>query len=677
MVLVPMSFSSAQKTIAPVTLYFRLSFYLFMVFGLLRVAFWFFAAPDMPDPLGAEALKAFGIGIRFDARIAVLMTLPVGALLCIPALARSLHRTAKLLILLYGIAFLFVALIYATDFGFYAYLHKRVSMLLFELLKDVHEAYTMVVESYPVSGIVCGILASSVAVSWGFYRILRMPVAPSPSLAKRSLVFFTSFLLLVLIVLGQASKSFFPLRWSDAYFSTNEAIIALGLNPLQALYDSRLSKSQAFSLQKAQNAYPRMATFLGVDNPDQASLNFLRHTPANTRGQSATATGRKPNIVLIFMESLSFPQTSFAPGKSSPTPHIQTLAKESLLYMRFFANARTTARSIFTTITGIPDINEGSTSSRNPMVVDQRVIGAEFEGYDKYYLMGGNAGWANIQAVVVQNMPGIALHQEGSWKSPHVDVWGISDYDLFRESHNLFASRTDDKPFLAIIQTASYHKPYTVPETPGFSAQKLDKEAMHTYGFESQKQYSSIQYSDFSLGHFMRLAKQAPYYRDTIFFIFGDHGLSDTNNNMPGGYNAAALSKWHVPMLIHASPELGLVAPGISHASAGTIDIFPTAAALAGIAHNNWTLGRNLLDPQFDASRATYICGNYDAPIIVVQDDHAYYNNRKGVQALFSITGSAQDVAQQHPEAFQKLGTLGADIDATARYILYNNKKQR
>ncbi len=47
------------------------------------------------------------------------------------------------------------------------------------------------------------------------------------------------------------------------------------------------------------------------------------------------------------------------------------LSKDSLYYPLFFAPTRTTARAIFTTMTGIPDVNRsGGTSSRNQALVD-------------------------------------------------------------------------------------------------------------------------------------------------------------------------------------------------------------------------------------------------------------------------------------------------------------------
>lgn len=662
-----------QHPISALRLYLYVLGYMVAVLLLFRLAFWAVIAPDMAAAFSMDALKAFYIGFRFDARIAALFTLPLGVALCIPLLAEALHRHARLVTFIYAPLFFLLIVVYAADFGFYAYLGNRVSRLLFELLADFQVAVEMVVQSYPIVWITCGIFAGLLLCLGGFLRILRRSVRVSPLKKRRALGFFAGFLVFALAVYGQINSSLFPLRWSHAYFTTDETIIALALNPVQNLWDTATSSSGDYSLERTREAYPRMAEFLLVDAPDPERLDYARYTAPQDRG-----TQPPPNVVIIFMESLSYDKTSFAPGNGNPTPHIKELAKESLFFTRFFANARTTARAVFTTMTGVPDITLNSTGSRNPLVVDQRVVANEFTGYDKYYLIGGNTSWANVRAVLAQNIHGLRILEENAWKAPRADVWGVSDYDLLQEANELFAARSPEKPFLAVIQTASYHKPYTVPPTPGFSQSPLSKEDKHNYGFESQEEYDSMRFTDFSLGEFMQAAKKREYYDNTIFFIFGDHGLKDPSNNMPGGYVAANLGPWHVPLLIHASPKLGLFTPGESDMPCSQIDVFPTAAGLAGIAYRNTTLGRDIFDGRYDGSRQVYIGGKDVEPVRLVSGEYCFFDNRAGKQALFRIDdASANDLSAQEPERFARMSRLTEDIDATARYMLFNNKKEK
>lgn len=660
-----------NSTKTPLRLYFSIFFFVFLLMLFFRLAFWCIISQSMDDPTSADVLKALYIGLRFDARIAALFTLPFALAACVPSLIRKLHEYAFIVAMAYAPFFFILILIYSADLGFYFYLGGRITRLVFELLEDFNEAVEMVVQSYPVPLIALGIFLTTAFCIYIVYRILRTPVRPNPNKYKRAAGFIFGFLFFALAVYGQLNASLFPLRWSNAFFTTEEDVIALGLNPVQSLYDTYGSDTKGFSREEATTAYPAIADFLLVDKPDMQTLNYLRRLPPK-----AASGSRAPNIVIIIMESLSYPKTSFAPGSADPTPHLRNLAQESLLFHRYFASSRTTARAVFSIITGLPDVNIGSTGSRNPLVVDQRVVANEFKDYNKYYLIGGNTSWANIRAVLAQNIQNLRILEENSWKAPRVDVWGVSDYDLLQEAHQLFAAQTPDKPFLAVIQTASYHRPYTIPPTPGFTMRDIPEEEMLAYGFEDAHEYNSMRYSDYAVGAFMRQAKKEKYYENTVFFIFGDHGLNDPCKNMPASYQEARLYPWHVPLLIHTAPALGLVTPGESWMPASHVDIFPTAAGLAGITYNNRTMGRDLFDQRYDGSRIAYIGGKNAEGIRLVYEDYCYFDNLLGSHFLYRLTDTVPaDISGSSPKIYNKLKGAAEAMDATIRYMLFNNKK--
>lgn len=660
-----------SRPVSALRLYLSLLAFFFAVMAIFRLAFWLIISPDLPAPLGQDAFKAFYIGLRFDARIAALLTLPLAAAACVPPLMRKLGKAANIVAAVYAPFIFLLVLIYSIDLGFYFYLGNRVTGLLFELLQDFGDAVQMVLQSYPVPLITVGVLAVSALIACLFRRIIRRPVQYHKSKWKRAAGFACGFVVFALAVYGQINASLFPLRWSNAFFTTNDAVIALGLNPVQSLYDTFGSDTSSFSLENAGAAYPTMAAFLKVDRPDPAALNYLRSLPARQ-----IRTRQPLNVVVIVMESLSYPKTSFAPGRLNPTPYLKALARQSLVFHRYFANARTTARGVFSLITGLPDVNVGSTASRNPLVVDQRVVGNEFKGYDKYYLIGGNTSWANIRAVLAQNIQGLKILEESDWKAPRVDVWGVSDYDLLQEAHALFDSLDKNKPFLAVIQTASFHKPYTIPEAPGFKNLDINDADMANYGFESVREFNSLRFSDFAVGEFLRKAMVSEYYDNTVFFILGDHGLNDPSKNMPASYAAARLQPWHVPLLIHASPALQLFEPGESYLPCSHVDIFPTAAGLAGVPYNNWTMGRDIFDSRYDSDRIVYIGGKKTEGVRLVFGDYCYLDNLVGARQLYRITDSpAVDLSEREATLFNSLSALSRSMDATIRFMLFNNKK--
>ena len=146
------------------------------------------------------------------------------------------------------------------------------------------------------------------------------------------------------------------------------------LNPIQNLFDTvNAARGTRPDIEATRESYPRVAAWLHVPNPDPQKLDFMRTVP----GTPAERQEKPLNVVVIIMESMTWPRTSFSPNLTGipedTTPNLMALSKDSLYYPLFFAPTRTTARAIFTTMTGIPDVNRsGGTSSRNQALVDQR-----------------------------------------------------------------------------------------------------------------------------------------------------------------------------------------------------------------------------------------------------------------------------------------------------------------
>lgn len=653
-------------------------FFLFATLALLflaRLLFLAYVFGDLHNADNASAsdiIYALYLGFRFDARLAAIVTFPLGLLLTLPRGAAWLSNWLRPISFVYFLIFIVVITGYVADFGHYLYLGLRINAFVFDLLRDFQVAVLMLWQSYPLLSVAFGILALSALCAFFTFKLLARCHPTSSGKKRAFLAWLAAFSVFAWAAYGQVSSNLFPLRWSNAYFSTNPTINALALNPLQNLYDTYRSaaKTATLDLQAVRKCYPLMADFLRVDTPNIGKLTYLRHKAEFPLDQGQT----RPNIVIVIMESLSFPKTSFAPGNADPTPHLRALAETSLFFNNFYAPTRTTARAVFTTITGLPDINQdGNTSSRNPFLVDQRVIPNEFKDYSKYYLMGGSTSWANIRGVLANNIDGLRILEEGDWKAPNIDVWGISDLDLFKEANAFFTKSTE--PFFAVIQTAGFHAPYSIPETKGFKEENLDDQQLQNYGFVSEKEYNSLRLSDFALGEFMRLAKQSPYYRNTIFFIFGDHGLSDQSGNMPKAYLATGLNAYHVPLLIHAPYR---IKPGLQAMPCTQLDIMPTAASLAGIAYNNYTLGRDLFDTAYNNSRVAFVAGPGTTPIRLVQGEYCYYDNRIGAEVLYKLgSNSTADHSQKQPELFKQMQELAKAIDITTIYMLNNNSKNK
>jgi len=190
--------------------------------------------------------------------------------------------------------------------------------------------------------------------------------------------------------------------------------------------------------------YPWIAEQLGVTHPNINTLNYDRIIP----GAPTTA---KPNVVLVICESFSAYKSSMIGNPLNTTPYFNQMVQNGIYFDHCFSPAYGTARGVWATVTGVPDVQLFKTASRNPAAVDQHTIINDFKGYEKYYFLGGSTSWANIRGLLTNNIDSLHLYEEGDYKAAKIDVWGISDKNLFLEANKVLGKQ--QKPFFAVIQT--------------------------------------------------------------------------------------------------------------------------------------------------------------------------------------------------------------------------------
>jgi phosphoglycerol transferase MdoB-like AlkP superfamily enzyme len=258
-------------------------------------------------------------------------------------------------------------------------------------------------------------------------------------------------------------------------------------------------------------------------------------------------------------------------------------------------------------------------------------------------------------------------------------VWGLSDYHLFSEANRVL--REKKSPFFAFIQSSSFHRPYSIPEDKeGFErvSFKGQSDSLKKYGFISEDEFNSMRFQDYSLGHFFELAKKEAYYKDTVFFIFGDHGLPGSGGkNIPIGEKASGLPSFHVPFLIHGPKYFSA---GVDNRFVSELDVFPTIAGLFGKPFENFSLGRNIFDPQFDDKRQVFTFRWYARPprYGILEKDFFYEETlgKEGNLTRYSDKKNYdKDMRSKYPEKFEQLKNLARGMYQTSKFMLFNNKR--
>ena len=529
----------------------------------------------------------------------------------------------------------------------------------------------MVRESYPWFWLLLLILIFGIGfyfiLSRYFEKILDLQKVETTKQKKigRMVLFIFTFILGI-----YGSVHMYPLRWSEAFLSPDPFTSNLALNPILYMIDTYSFRTSDFNTESVHRSYPIVANFLKIDKYDEKKLNFIREFPANPERLK-----QHPNVVVIIMESMAFYKTGIGGSKVNPTPNLDALAKKSIFFNNFFTPTVATARSVFAAVTSLPDISKVQTGTRNPFVVNQHAIMGEIKDYEKFYFLGGSANWGNIRGILSYNIPNLHVYEEGSYKAQRVDVWGISDLDLFKESIAGINKIEAEIPFVAIVQTSGFHRPYTIPNnSDDFKSIKISDQELKDYGFESLEEFNAMRLQDYSLGRFIEMAKKEKWYDNTIFMVFGDHGLTHNNAINVADWTKSLADHYHVPFLIH-SPRY--IKPGIETKVASEMDVMPTLAGLIGVPYKTRSFGRDLFNPKFDNYRAAFSY-NWYAPFHLTLIDKDFYfeyipYNNQGKLVKHTDGLDDENARQKFPEKYQEMEQLSKGLYESAKYLLYHN----
>ena len=649
-------------------------FFLFIFIAFFRGIFYFFFAP-LDNVSSPEIQKAILLGLRFDLKLAILTFFPLAILVLITNYKFFKNIIYKKIATIYlTLAYFILTLFYLFDFGYYEYLAIRLDASSLRFLSNFKISFQVLMESYPVyKGIFGLVILCFISYKFAAYVFKAHTKAHQKITNSIKAIFFMStFLMLSFGVFN--SITHYPLRWSEAFFSKNNALNQFTLNPILYFYDSFAFRSEGVHIDKFKAYYPVIAKHLDLP---QDTINFEKKVTFKHPFK------KKPNLVFVMLESVGTAPMSFYGNPLNSTPKMDALIKESASFSKFYVHKPGTAGSVFASITGLPDIEDVKTASRNPMIIDQRIIFDQFEGYEKLYFLGGSANWANIRGVFQSNIKNLKVYEEGSYeKEDRADVWGIDDYDLFKESDKkLKKLHKKGKPFVAYIQTATNHMPFTMPDkkesfTP-ILEDDIDEETLLKGGFRSLGQLNGIRYLDFNVARFIERAKKSGYYDNSIFVFFGDHrGGMKKLNFLKNNEDALGIQVHHVPFFIHA-PKY--IKPQIVDTYAKLIDIFPTATSLAKINYTNFTLGRDLLDSSSKNTAAfVYIQSKGEKAVGLLKDDFYYEKtNISKKTGLYSLRArTVEDIQYKSPTIAQQMDSLLSAYYHTTKYLYFNNKKK-
>jgi phosphoglycerol transferase MdoB-like AlkP superfamily enzyme len=642
----------------------KLFFIMLLVFTLFRLSTYIAFHPDAVSLV--DVMPSFVLGMAFDIRWICLLLLPIVLFSYVPTFSPySSERARKIWTAYLAAATFLVIFFFGADYGHFAYVSTRLNASALNFYEDAKISAEMLWESYPLIWMLMGLII----VGYIFYTLYaRTHRRVEKVNSRKEIDYRRNWYLLVTFCMAlgiYGSFSFTPLKRDDAFTFKDNFKAYLALNPLQNFFTTlRFRQPQVKDL-KAKDYYPLMTGFLQLD-----AKNGEGYTRSIYPGSGALES--KPNIVLVMCESFSMYKSSMSGNALNTTPYFNQLTKDGIFFNRCFTPHFATARGMFATLTGIPDVQMSKFSTRNEEALDQHMIVNNFEDYDKHYFIGGSSEFNNYRGLV-QNIKGVQVHEEGSFKSPKVNVWGISDKDLFLEANQAFSKEA--KPFFAIIQTAGNHRPYTIPETDkDFSRKEVPQDTLLKYGFLSAEEYNAFRYFDYAFMHFIEAAKKEQYFHNTIFIFVGDHGIAgNAKAEYPKVWTDQRLSDEHVPLLFYAP---SLLLPQQRNEVVSQIDVLPTIAGLVHQRYVNTTLGRNLLDPA-KQNNAAFVIYHDEEKIGWVTDSFYYMKSlRFEDEVLYPLNSDVSPwTKEQEKQMKEKASVMASGFYETAKWMLVNNKK--
>ncbi len=635
------------------------------IFSAFRIATLLFFKPSNIEV--SSLFSSFWLGLQYDLRWIGIVLLPIACLSLYPKFSPFYSERCKKGWAIYlAIMTLLLLFFFGADFGHFAYVSTRLNASALNFAEDAKISFEMIWQSYPIVWIFAGLLGTVAMMTWMFKKTHVSVEEQNINIHKfsyRRIWHTITIVILAWFVFG--FLSFKPLMWSDAFKLNDNFKSYLALNPLQNFFTTLRFRTPVFNEEKAKKFYNAISDFLQLDkkNTKENTYERIMHPGSN-------ALESKPNVVLVICESFSMYKSSMSGNPLNSTPFFNELTNDGIFFDRCFSPTFGTARGVFAILTGIPDVQLSKFSTRNLESLNQFTIINSFEGYKKMYFLGGSSDFNNFRGLI-SNINEVEIYEEGKFSSPKLNVWGISDKNLFLEADKVMKEQTT--PFFTIIQTSDNHRPYSIPaEDKDFIPRKVSDDELKQYGFESLEEFNAFCYTDYCYKKFIEVAKQSPYFDNTIFVFVGDHGVEGNAGAMyPEVWTEQRLNDEHIPLLFYAP---ALLTPQKRSETVSQIDVLPTLASMIFQPFTNKTLGRNLLSED-GKENAAFIIHHDEGKIGVVNNDYYYTKNlwitkeellpiRKDLPVL---SGKQTDSIKLH------LSELTSAIYETAKWMLVNN----
>ena len=298
------------------------------------------------------------------------------------------------------------------------------------------------------------------------------------------------------------------------------------------------------------------------------------------------ATGRKPNVVILFIDDLGYGDLACFGNKQIPTPHIDSLADNGVKCTWSYITNPPCCPSRCSLLTGMYAQRFGKSGmARGLPIPDDHPTMAEFMR-DAGYVTGqigkwdvGSKGQGPHQRGFMQVARHAPIAKQGGNGAQYdrVKEDGTPAYLTELDGDNMveFVERNKDKPFFLYFSPFAIHSP--LKNTPQKYQDRI-KGKDPWYG-------GAVAALDDQIGKLLATLKKHNLEEDTLILLTGDNGANLSGGSSApyrGGKGAGTLYEgWvHTPTIVTWP---GTVPAGKTYeGNMCTLDFYATAAAVAG-----------------------------------------------------------------------------------------------
>ena len=361
----------------------------------------------------------------------------------------------------------------------------------------------------------------------------------------------------------------YPLRVSFAYFCNDPFYNKLGVNPVFNLIKS------------AENSKYTIPKEIAVID-EKAAIEYVLHElaiqpidslyPIVRKGQVTCRVEGKPNVVLVFMESMAAENLERQENGQWYTPFLRSLRDKSMYWSNCYSTGIHTNNGIVGVHYGyVPNFAKPAMNATSDIFTGLPYY-LQKNGYETLCFVTGNPQYDNMNSFWRDNYITDIYSQYDYDPKAIVNNYGVSDGYMFDYGLRKLDERSaDSKPFFATFLTVSNHGPYVIPD--------------EYKGRAADPKNQIIAYADDALRQFIEKAQQTDWGKNTLFVMVADHGTG-----LPSPYEMQ-LSGNHIPVYIFGA---GIQPEQIAKPSS-QIDIWPTVLGHLGMDYYNNSLGINLL----------------------------------------------------------------------------------